>query len=115
MATYFGFAIADGMFPQRCNVRRQRLSSAEVVQRLEKGDVISCLNPSHKPTIDAAIKVFRLPISVPEKAPIVSLYPGDSVIVMSARGLPRLEGRHEYTDEEICQASFAFGEWIVGD
>ena len=29
------------------------------------------------------------------------------------RGLPRLEGRHEYTPDEIAEALFTFTEWCV--
>ena len=47
---------------------------------------------------------FGIDVVIPEKPPIVSLHPGDSVIVMAVRGLPRLEGRHEYTPEEVAGA-----------
>ncbi len=111
MTTYFGFAVADSMFPATCSVRRERLT-VEQVRELLAGAVMA-LNPSHKPTIDAAITRFALPITIPASAPNVSLKPGDSLIVMSVRGLPRLEGRHEYTVEEIEKATFVFGEWRV--
>jgi hypothetical protein len=32
---------------------------------------------------------------------------------MGVRGLPRLEGRHEYTEEEIAAATFSFSEYTV--
>ncbi|MBP9802980.1 MAG: hypothetical protein KBD14_01580 [Candidatus Pacebacteria bacterium] len=110
---YFGFAIADSMFPGDCEVSRKSLSVAEVKELLAKG-VISCCNSSHQATIVAAEKRFGLTLEVPEKAPQVSLESGDAVIVMSVRGLARLqENRHEYTDEEIASATFAFGMWTV--
>lgn len=71
------------------------------------------VNPSHKATLDVAAKKFGLEISVPDRAPIVSLKKWDTIIVMSVRGLPRLEGRHEYSEQEIAAAEFAFGEWTV--
>jgi hypothetical protein len=111
MTTYFGFAMADGMFPGECAISRKPLTPEQVRGKLE-GAVI-CLNPSHKPTIEAARSRFGLPITIPEKAPTVSLGKGDSLLVMAVRGLLRLEGRHEYTPEEIGKAEFAFGEWTV--
>jgi len=112
MTTYFGFAIADGMFPARCTVSRRALHLDEVKDYIEVG-VVPCLNPSHKPTIEALRSRYGIEVQVPERAPRVSLQNGDSVVVMSVRGLPRLEGRHEYTDEEIQGAEFVFGLWTV--
>lgn len=111
MSTYFGFAVADGMFPTSCEVRRVPVKPEFVNQMLV--GAISCLNPSHRSTIEAAQIRFGLEIQVPEKAPQVSLRTGDSLIVMSVRGLPRMEGRHEYTDAEIAGAEFTFGMWTV--
>jgi hypothetical protein len=51
---------------------------------------------------------------VPERAPLVALKLGDEVIVMSVRGLTRLEeNRHEYTEEEIAKATSTFGLWTI--
>jgi hypothetical protein len=111
MATFFGFAIADSMFPATCQVARSAITVEEVKEKLSNCEM--CLNPSHVPTIDAARNKFGLDIQVPEKAPQVKLASGDEVIVMSVRGLPRLEGRHEYTQEEIDNATFSFGLWTV--
>lgn len=110
---YFGFAIADGMFPQECQVFRRPISVDEVKKLVEDGEVTPCLNPSHRPTVAAMKNKFGLNVPVPEKPPVIKLRPGDSVIVMSVRGLPRLENRHEYTEEEISNASFEFGIWTV--
>lgn len=111
--TYFGFAVADSMFPANCQTSRRPLTVEEVKQLLE-GGYVSCCNPQHKTTLVAAKSRFGLDIMVPEKAPMVSLVVGDQVIVMSVRGLPRLEeNRHEYTDVEIEKATFAFGLWTV--
>lgn len=38
---------------------------------------------------------------------------GDSVVVMGVRGLPRLTDRHEYSEEEVAQATFEFHEYTV--
>jgi hypothetical protein len=109
---YFGFAIADGMFPPECEVSRRPLTVDEVKDLVVTG-VVSCCNPSHTPTIQAMRSRFGLDIAVPEKAPVVTLKRGDEVVVMSVRGLPRMEGRHEYTSEEVEKANFAFGLWKV--
>ena len=111
MSMFFGFAVADSMFPADCVVSRRKLTVEEVRGKLPRAEM--CVNPSHKPTIDVAVAKYGLAISVPEKAPQVKLKGGDSVIVMSVRGLPRLEERHEYTHEEIERATFEFGEWTV--
>jgi hypothetical protein len=110
---YFGFAIADSMFPDRCTVSRKPLTPEEVRTILAEEKVAMALNPSHKPTCEAATQKFGLPIAIPDKAPVVRLNAGDSIIVMAVRGLPRLEGRHEYTEAEIASATFVFGEWTV--
>ncbi len=108
MKKYFGFAIADSMFPAFCRIEKRQLTPELAKHGIEHAT--PCLNPSH---IAAMRERFGLDVAIPEKAPIVSLQPGDSVIVMSVRGLPRLEGRHEYTPEEIAAASFAFSEYEV--
>lgn len=110
---YFGFAIADSMFTENATISRSVLSVEEVREVLSTQKVEMSLNPSHKPTIDAAVTRFGLPITIPEKAPQVKVVKGDKVIVMSVRGLPRLENRHEYTAEEIEKADFVFGVWEV--
>lgn len=111
MTTYFGFAVADSMFPDTCEVSRRPLNVEEVKGMMP--DLVSCLNPSHAPTINAAKSRFGLDVVIPEKAPQVKLSRGDRVVVMSVRGLGRLENRHEYTAEEIEKATFAFGMWTV--
>lgn len=112
MKTYFGFALADSMFVGDCNITRRSVSVEEVKALVAQG-VESCCNPSHKSTIDAARSRFGIDISIPETPPRVALNSGDSVIVMGVRGLPRLTDRHEYTEEEIAQATFTFSAYIV--
>lgn len=112
---YFAFAVADSMLPAGHTFRKDTLALAEVSEALDQEDheVISAVNPSHKPTIEAMKSRFDLNIEVPEKAPLVSLKKGDVLIVASVRGLPRLEGRHEYTAEEIEKATFVFSMYTV--
>ncbi len=108
---FFGFAIADSMFPGECVVSRRPLTVDEVRDKL--ADCQMCVNPSHKPTIDAATKKYGLVIAVPEKAPNIALKSGDSVIVVSMRGLSRLEGRHEYTADEIDKTEKAMKKLLI--
>jgi hypothetical protein len=112
MKTYFGFALADSMFSGNCQVTRRVLSVEEVRALVAQG-VESCCNPSHKATIDAMRSRFGIDVPIPETPPQVVLGPGDSVIVMGVRGLPRLTDRHEYTEEEIAQATFSFAMYTV--
>jgi len=109
--TFFGFALADSMFAGNCVIERRSLKVEEVATSIARG-VTSCCNPSHEATIRAMRDRFGLSVSIPPAPPRVELRPGDSVIVMGVRGLPRLTDRHEYTDEE-AQATFLFSEYRV--
>lgn len=108
---YFGFSVADSMFPSDCVIKKQGISP-EVIKDMA-ADLIPCLNPSHTATIAAMKARYGIDLPIPEKPPQVSLSLGDVLIVMSVRGLPRLTDRHEYSEEEINNASFAFSEYIV--
>jgi hypothetical protein len=114
MKIYFGFAIADSMLPLMCTIEKSPTSPLSITEFIENGgEIESCLNPSHTPTIEAMKVRFGLDIAIPEKPPQVSLRLGDELIVMSVRGLGRLEGRSEYTKEEIGQATFSFSHYRV--
>lgn len=108
--SYFGFAISDSMFSGDVTLHRCKVSPDMAIAYVKRGDVISCLNPSHKATIDAAVSI-GLEVEIPETPPRVSLVPGDEIMVMSVRGLPRLTDRHEYTPDEISKAKFEFAFW----
>lgn len=114
MKTFFGFALADSMFNRDCVISRRTLSVEEVKERVTQG-VESCCNPSHSSTINAMRSRFGINVSIPVTPPRVELGVGDSAIVMGVRGLPRLTDRHEYTVEEIAQATFSFAEYTVGE
>ncbi len=112
-STYFGFAVADGMFPAQAKVTR-KVITVEVVREMVAAGVKPALNPTHKSTIDAMRSRFGIEVEIPEKAPLIKLVPGDQVVVMSVRGLPRREdGKGEYTPEEIAAATFEFSLWEV--
>ncbi len=107
MTTFIGLAIADSMFPENGFFYRHPLT-VEEVQKLAK-NAVSCCNPSHANSLVALEKKHGIHVDAPEKAPKVSLQRGDSIIVLSIRGLPR-ETR-EFTDAEVADATFAFGIW----
>ena len=114
--TYFGFALADSMFDAagNCLIIRQVLTEDEAKREIAAG-IVSCLNPSHLATIEAMGARYGISVEIPEKAPIVSLDHGNSVLVMGVRGLPRLEGdRHHYTEDEVAKATFKFTLYSVG-
>ena len=108
---FFGFALADSMFAGDCDIRRKSLTADKV--KAMAGELTPCLNPSHQATIAAMRQRFGIDVAIPETPPRVSLGVGDSVVVMGVRGLPRLTDRHEYTEEEIAQATFSFSEYTV--
>lgn len=112
--TFFGFALADSMFGEYEGlIARKSLSADDVRARAAAGEFTPCLNPSHGATIDAMRRRYGIDIPIPPTPPRVVLRPGDSVVVMGVRGLPRLTDRHEYSEEEIASASFTFSEYTV--
>jgi hypothetical protein len=110
---FFGFALADSMFGSHSVVIDRQILKIEDVAGIVARGVVSCCNPSHQSTVDAMRARFGLHVGVPETPPRVELSIGDAVIVMGVRGLPRLTDRHEYTDEEIAQATFIFSMYTV--
>ena len=111
MTTYFGFGLADSMFPGSCTIARRPITLSET-QAIVAAGVTSCLNPSHAATV-AAMSARGLDVAIPATAPKVALVGGDRLVVLGVRGLPRLEGRHEYTAEEIAGATFALALYEV--
>lgn len=115
MSIYFGFAISDSMFPAyyEGNIKRSVLSPEDAKLLINDDATIICLNPSHTATIEAMYAKFGIHCEVPEKAPIINLSVGDSLIVMAVTGLPRLMDRHEYTRDEINGAKFRFAMYTL--
>ena len=110
--TFFGFALADSMFDGACTIERRPLSVEEVRELVQQG-LESCLNPSHRATIDAMRERYGIEVLIPDAPPRVAVQAGDAVVVMGVRGLPRLTDRHEYSGEEIAQATFTFSVYRV--
>lgn len=114
MKTYFGFGIAPSMFPHNCNIRKETLT-VEQAKEFIAGGVVSCLNPSHKASIDVMQTRFGISVEIPPKAPSVVVQADERVLVMGVGGLPRLENRHEYTSEEVAGAKFSFALFTVSE
>jgi hypothetical protein len=110
---FFGFAVADGMFAGDCTIIRRALSVEEAIKMIGGEFVEPCLNPSHTATIAVMRARFGIDVPIPATPPRVELAIGDSVVVMSVRGLSRLTDRHEYTEEEVAKATFAFSVYTV--
>lgn len=111
--TYFGFAIANTMFPEECTIVKKALTPETVREMAAAGVLTPCLNPSHAATINAMRQRFGIDVEIPETPPRVALSSGDSVVVMGVLGLPRLTDTHEYTDEQIAAAGFSFSVYTV--
>ena len=110
--TYFGFAVADGMFPLEATIKKLPLKAEQVRKMVEIG-VEPCLNPSHEATIVAMRDKYGIDVPIPKTPPRVSLNKGDRVVVMGVRGLPRLTDNRHYTSEEIENVTFAFSIYEV--
>lgn len=119
---YFGFGISDSMFADDVQqIKRTVLKDVDYVNYLLNNPtslfcqkMVPCLNPSHKATIDAMVSKYGIEgIEIPSIAPKINLESGDRLIVMSPRGLPRLQDRHEYIDEEVEKATFTFAIYCI--
>jgi hypothetical protein len=106
--TFFGFALSDSIFNDNVVITRRNLSTEEFKDKIKTA--IPCLNPSHVATINALKERFGVEVEIPAQPPKISLEAGDSLIVLTVRGLPRLTDRHEFTKEEIDSATFTFAE-----
>lgn len=113
--TFFGFGLAPSMFEGQGNLAFRQVQADEaksvIAKAMEEGTLVPCLNPSHGASIHAMRSRFGIDVPIPEKAPIAKINSGDSLVVMGISGLPRLEGRHEYTEEEVASARFNFSVW----
>lgn len=110
--TYVGLAMSSTMFEGDCVISRKVLSVDEAKSRLS-GEIVSCFNPSHVATIEALRTRFGIEVEVPESAPKVTLEPGDSLLVLSARFSRRLNEGERYSLEEVDSANFEFVEYCV--
>lgn len=113
---FFGFALADSMLSDGV-IKRKTLDVDYAKYLIENhpysDELTVCLNPSHVATIKAMEARYGIHVDIPATPPQVKLEHGDSLIVMGVRGLPRLTDRHEYTDEEIANATFSFALYTM--
>lgn len=110
--TFVGLAMSSTMFGGDILISRKVLTADEAKERLE-GDLVSCFNPSHVATIEALRTRFGIEVEVPETAPKVTLEPGDTLIVLSARFSRRLNEGERFSLEEVNSANFEFVEYRV--
>jgi len=112
MKVYFGFAISDSMFNGDCIIHRRAVSLDEARGLIAKG-IVSCINPSHRATVEAVRHRLGIELPIPETPPKIALESGEAFLLMNMRSLPRLVGRHEYMPEEISVTEFSFALYTV--
>lgn len=111
-AYYIGLAVSATMFPLKGGIEMTPATPEEIRLHLEKGELISGLNPSHQNTIDVIRRKFDLDIPIPEKAPKISLAPGDCLYVIQAQ-LPRLAEGETHSQETVENAPISFRRWTL--
>jgi hypothetical protein len=112
--TFVGLALSSTMFEGEYLIARLVLGLGRV-KHLLSGEIVSCLNPSHTATIEALRQKYGIEIPIPESAPKVTLEPGDTLVVLSARFSRRLAEGERYSAEEIATATFEFVAYAVID
>jgi hypothetical protein len=106
MKLYIGLSFSASMLSGRGNLDFQQVKLEDVKTFVyNKTLYISCVNPSHKASLDALKIRYGIEIPIPEKAPKIMLESGDTMIVLQINGLPR-ETR-EFTAEEVAKATFS--------
>lgn len=117
MRVIFAFGVSDSMFlsAEGQMILRDQISPelAKEIISSAKHDLVVGLNPSHAASISVMQQRFGIEVVIPERAPKIDLQAGDCLVLMGISGLPRLEGRHEYTEEEVNNAKFTFSTWRV--
>ncbi len=112
--TFVGLAMSSTMFQGDLLILRRELSPVEVREILARQDVVSCVNPSHKATVDALKKKFGIEVPIPDgPAPKIVLEPGDSLLVLSANFKRRLAEGEKYSPEEVEAAQYEFALYQV--
>lgn len=106
--TIVGLAMSSTMFSGDVLISRKMLSADEAKSFLSGGEVISCCNPSHSATLAALREKYTISVPISETAPKVSLEPGDTLLVLSARFSRRLAEGEKYSPEEVAAANFEF-------
>lgn len=99
------------MFNGRALIQREPLTEHDL-RSILSGGVISCLNKSHPATLRALKTRCKIDLPIPEFPPRISLEIGDSIVLITLRGLPRHTKSYQYTDGEVARATFSFSRWI---
>jgi hypothetical protein len=107
---YLGFNIADSMFDGPCTLKREPLTESQFKDLISRG-VTSCLNKSHPATVKALKTRYGIEAEIPHIPPRINIFPGDSILIVSLRGLPRHTTSYQYTDAEVAQARFVFARY----
>lgn len=110
---YFAFTTSDSMWPANCRLQRLALTEEGARRLITTFKVESACNPRHTGSIKAMRRKFGDRIPIPERPPQVRLTFGDEIVIMSLRGLPRLEEPREYTDAEMERATFEYALYRV--
>lgn len=119
MAVIFAFGVSDSMLlgSEGQMILRDQVSPEQAKEIISfakaQGNLVVGLNPSHAASIDVMQKRFGIEVQIPERAPKIELQHGNVLVLMGISGLPRLEGRHEYTQEEVNNAKFTFSTWRI--
>lgn len=113
--TFVGLAMSSTMFAEEALLVRMPIGAQRVMDIAESEECVSCVNPSHAATIDALREKFGITLPIPETAPKVSLEPGDTLVVLSARFSRRLAEGERYSAEEVAAATFEFVAYAVID
>ena len=105
MKVYIGLAFSASMLTGKGNLDFQPINFDDIKTIVNTSKYESCVNPSHKASLDALKIRYGIEIPIPEKAPKIMLESGDTMIVLQINGLPR-ETR-EFTAEEVAKATFS--------
>ena len=118
MRTFFGFAVVDWMFSDGATITKHHITFEAAAAIVREG-VISCCDPSHASMVATLRVRFGIEVSIREKAPQVTLLPGDRLVVLSVREFPRVEGQRDRRVDEIEKgtlverATFVFSVYTV--
>lgn len=119
MSVFFTFGVSDSMLlgSEGQMILRDQITPEEAKEIISfaqaRDNLVVGLNPSHAASISVMQKRFGIEVKIPERAPKIQLQHGNVLVLMGISGLPRLEGRHEYTPEEVAQATFTFSTWRI--
>lgn len=110
---YVSLALSDTMFPEG-QFKKDILLLQEAQERLEinRHNIVSAANPSHKATFNALSRRFGIDLPVPDKAPEIALQSGDRILVFQAK-LPRLAEGQVHSQETVDSAEFKFSLWTI--